>query len=176
MEASEFEAFFRSMFPKLVRYAQRRVDPEQAEDLAATALQTIWVKNLPSCRDEVEERQLQSLAYRVVDGLSRNAWRKDRASRGLVEKLSGHAATAVPDVADEVSGESWPEWATPLSLTDREVLDLLVDGYRVAEIAVILGCTPAAVTMRLQRAKKNARRLWMREVTRHEEERSGDRR
>lgn len=170
MEASEFEAFFRIMFPKLVRYAQRRVAPELAEDLAASALQAIWVKNVEAPVDEHDERRLQSLAYRVVDGLLRNAWRGERASRDLVDALGRHPEERHPDVAEVVDASQWPGWAEPLSLTDREVLDLLVDGYKVREIAVILDCTPAAVTMRLQRAKKNARRLWHREVTRHDAE------
>jgi DNA-directed RNA polymerase specialized sigma24 family protein len=79
----------------------------------------------------------------------------------------------MPDIADEVSDGAWPGWAEPLSPTDREVLDLLIDGYRVAEIADLLDCTPAAASMRLQRAKRNARRLWARQATRHGEEGSG---
>lgn len=168
MEASEFETYFRTMYPRLVRYAQRRLDPEQAEDLAAMALQTIWVKDVPSPTTEIDERRLQSLGYRVLDGHLRNRWRADKTSRALVQTLGGQPENHDPDIADAVV-EAFPEWAEPLSLTDREVLDLLVDGYKVREIAVILDCTPAAVTMRLQRAKKNARQLWTREVTRHEE-------
>lgn len=162
MEASEFETFFRAMFPRLVRYAQRSADPSHAEDLAAAALQVIWVKNLPVPRDEREQRGLESLAYRITDGLLRNKWRAERASRALTSVLESQYRDVVPDVAESIADETWPGWSEPLSLTDREVLGLLVDGYKVSEIAVILDCSPAAVTMRLQRAKKNARRLWAR--------------
>ena len=171
MEASDFEAYFRVMYPKLVRFAQRRVAAELAEDLAAAALQTIWVKDVAAPVDEHEERQLQSLAYRVLDGLLRNAWRSERAARALMDTLVRQPEERQPDVAEEVAASEWPGWAERLSMTDREVLGLLVDGYKVREIAIILDCSPAAVTMRLQRARKNARRLWQREVARYEERR-----
>lgn len=164
MKGPEFEEFFRSMHPKLVRYAQRRVVPDRAEDLAAATLQVIWEKDPPAPADDEESRKLQSLAYRVLEGLLHNAGRADAAYRNALlraERL--HDPTRhVGDVADHVVSDGWPEWAERLSLTDREVLGLLVDGYTVGEIAVILDCSPAAVTMRLRRAKERVRRLWPR--------------
>ena len=62
MEASDFEAYFRVMYPKLVRFAQRRVAAELAAELAAAALRRTWVKGVADPVGEDEERQRQSLA------------------------------------------------------------------------------------------------------------------
>lgn len=164
MEGPEFEEFFRSMHPKLVRYAQRRVPPDRAEELAAATLQVIWEKDPPAPADDDESRTLQSLAYRVLEGLISNHRRADAAYRNARRQAEGlrEHHQQVPNVADHVPADGWPDWAERLSLTDREVLGLLVDGYTVGEIAVILDCSPAAVTMRLRRAKERVRRLWPR--------------
>lgn len=170
MEAPDFEDFFRRTYPMLTRYALRIIDPSTAEELASAALHTIWVKNLPAPIDEVGRRRLQSLAYRILVGNIRNAQRAERNYQRAVQSLAvkGLEHEVQTDPAADVAGEGWPEWAEPLSLTDREVLELLVDGYKVAEIAVVLDCRPAAVTMRLQRAKKNVRLLWFRGVEREQ--------
>lgn len=141
MEIQEFEEFFRLMYPKLVRYAQRTVDPTAAEGLAAAALQTMWSKGLGSPQANLAERSRQSFAYRMVEVL-----------------------------AHDVDEADWPVCGQPVSVTDRDVVELVVDGYKVAEIAVILDCKPGAVTVRLQRAKKNAKLLWSREVKRERQQ------
>lgn len=158
VDAKTFEEFFRQMHPKLVRYARRRLDADLALDVSAQAMQTIWVKNLAAPNGDVELRQLQSLAYRIVEGHIRNAQRTDRRHLRVIDAIAEERRaepTHVDDIADLlIEGES-AAWLEKLSLTDREVLALLADGYAVSEIAVILECTPGAVTMRLQRARKN---------------------
>lgn len=137
MEIPEFEEFFALMYPKLVRYAQRKVDPVVAEAQATAALQTIWTRRITAPGTTNGARTLQSFAYRMVDAL-----------------------------IHEVDEAHWPVWGQPVSMTDRDVLALIVDGYTIAEIAVILNCKAGAVSVRLQRAKKNAKLLWAREVQR----------
>ncbi|MFL6060663.1 MAG: RNA polymerase sigma factor [Marmoricola sp.] len=158
MEQSDYEEFFRLMYPRLTRFAQRRFSAHDAEELAAKALVTIWDKDLPAPADQQSARSLQSLAYSVLQGHMRNAGRAETAYKSA---LAAAAAQASIDRATnaETARAGWPDWASPLSLTDRDVLELVVDGFKVAEISVILDCTPAAVSMRLQRAKRNARRL-----------------
>ena len=169
MDAADFEKFFRETHPRLVRYAKRRLDPESALDVASQAMQTIWAKNLLAATNDVESRQLQSLAYRIVEGHIRNALRsRSRLGRVVlaVAEARRQEPTHVSDIADlVVAGES-TEWLEKLAITDREVLSLVADGYAVAEIAVILECTPAAVTMRLQRAKRNLKLILGRGVQR----------
>lgn len=167
MQVEGFEAFHRLMYPKIVRYARRRLDVDAADEVASQTLQAIWDKDVDDPDDEIEERRLRSLAYRVAEGLIRNAVRAGARRSRLIGRLASAAdqdPRHEPDIADLVVNGS-PSWVSGLPLTDREVLALLVDGYPVAEIAVILDCSPAAVTMRLQRAKKNLRALIGKGVT-----------
>lgn len=162
MDAGEFEAFFRDMHPRLVRYAKRRLDADTALDVASQAMQTIWAKNVATPVDATERRQLQSLAYRIVEGHIRNALRaRGRFGRVVdaVAETRRLEPTHISDIADLVVDGHAIEWLEKLSVTDREVLALVADGYSVAEIALILDCTPAAVSMRLQRAKRNLKLL-----------------
>ncbi|GAA1723889.1 hypothetical protein GCM10009710_00810 [Aeromicrobium alkaliterrae] len=171
VDEPSFEAFFHLMFPRLSRYAQRRVDPMAAEDLAAAALETIWNKDVDTPADDVAHRKLQSLAYRVLEGHLRNGVRGAARRSRVVEAVADEvlARPHDPDVAEVVTTDSWPEWAESLSYSDRDVLELVVDGYRVSEIAIILDCSPGAVTMRLRRAKRNARLLFDRRVGTHDD-------
>lgn len=152
----DFEDFFRHTHPKILRYTKRFLDPDAAMDAAAQTMHTIWVKDVDAPRTEIEHRQLQSLAYRVADGHVRNAHRSASRLARLVEAVAGVAGRrgVAPDVADLVV-EGPTAWLDLLSLTDREVLSLVADGYRVSEISLILECSPAAVSMRLQRARRN---------------------
>ena len=160
MELPDFEDFFRAVFPALVRYAQRQVDPAEAEDLAQLTLEVIWNKNVRSPRDDLEHKKLRNLAYRVLEGLLRNRSRAEFAYRRAIDRVGRLSPEHPKDLIESIVFDEWPEWTRSLSLTDRQVLELIVDGYKVAEIAVILDCTPAAVSMRLQRARKNAKALW----------------
>lgn len=162
VDAAEFEHFFRDMHPRLVRYAKRRVDPESALDIASMTMQTIWSKNLDAPADDVSERKLKSFAYRIAEGHIRNTMRSQERVRRVVSVVTDTHLTSplhVDDVADLVVGSDGSEWLVQLSFTDREVLALIADGYAVSEIAAILDCTPAAVSMRLQRAKRNLKLL-----------------
>ena len=157
VDAGGFEEFFHVMHPKLVRYAKRRLDPDTALDVASQAMHTIWTKEISNPESEAESRQLQSLAYRIVEGHIRNALRSHRRFARVLDAVAEtrRHPDVVSDVADVVVDGGPAAWLDKLSLTDREVLSLLGDGYTVSEIAVILDCTPAAVSMRLQRARKN---------------------
>ncbi|OUZ10251.1 hypothetical protein BHE97_07800 [Aeromicrobium sp. PE09-221] len=167
MEVPDFNDFFRSVFPDLVRYAQRQVNSAEAEDLAQLTLEVIWNKNVQSPRYDLEHKKLKNLAYRVLEGLLRNRWRAEVAYRQAIDRVGKLPSERTKDLIELVVFDEWPEWTRSLSLTDRQVLELVIDGYKVAEIAIILDCTPAAVSMRLQRARKNAKALWAdREVNR----------
>jgi RNA polymerase sigma-70 factor (ECF subfamily) len=158
VDAPDFEEFFREMHPRLVRYAKRRLEAETALDVASQTMQTIWSKNLDNPADDVAKRKLQSLAYRVVEGHIRNTLRANDRFRRLAATVADTQRTDpdhVEDIADLVVQPDGSSWLSQLKLTDREVLALLADGYAVAEIAVILDCSPAAISMRLQRARKN---------------------
>ena len=144
-----------------MRYAKRFLGPDAAMDAASQTMHTIWTKNVDAPRTEIEHRQLQSLAYRVADGHIRNTQRGAKRFARLLEAVAsvGGRFAVVADVADLVVEDGPAEWLGQLSLTDREVLSLIADGYAVSEMSCILECSPAAVSMRLQRARRNLRTI-----------------
>lgn len=158
MDAAHFEHFFREMHPRLIRYAKRRLDAESASDVASMTMQTIWTKGVDAPSDEVSHRQLQSLAYRIVEGHIRNTLRAQQRLSRVVSAVTDMTRTSpahLTDIADLVVPPEGSEWLAHLSFTDREVLALVADGYAVSEISLILDCSAAAVSMRLQRARRN---------------------
>lgn len=162
MQISTFETFHREMFGRLTRYASRLADPATAEDAAAMALHTVWKKDLPEPRDDDELRGLQSLAYRIVEGHLRNLARAERSRSKMVSGVIDIARVGPdhePDIADLVCADGAPDWLADLSVTERQVLSLVYDGFSVSEIAPILGCSPGAVSMRLNRARKHVQHV-----------------
>ncbi|MDR1426623.1 MAG: hypothetical protein LBJ08_02550 [Bifidobacteriaceae bacterium] len=159
MTEAEFRDFFEFMHPPLARYARRHLDPDTANDVAVDTLRSVWTKGIEAPRDDVEHRQLLSLSYRICDGLIRNATRAEERRRALVERVTQRSSLdtqAAPDIAEGiVQAAAAEELLKQLSDADREVVALLLDGYKVAEMAVILGCGAPAVTMRLRRAKNH---------------------
>lgn len=151
------------MHPKLVRYASRQLDIDTASEVAVDVMRTFWSKNPSQPATDVADRQLQSLCYRICDGAIRNALRAQRRHRTLVMAVASKAGPteSVPDVADLVTGDTATDILGKISKTDRQVLVLVADGYRVSEIAVVLGTSPAAVSMRLRRAKSNLQQALM---------------
>lgn len=171
MEVPEFEAFFRKMFPRLVRYGQRSFSAAQAEDLAIAALEVMWRKDLPAPTAEQDENRHESLAFHVMRGLMQNATRAEGSSRRMLGSLARQRFRNAEDVAESVLVDRWPRWAEDLPSSDRELLGMVADGYKVNEIAGILGRTPAAVSMRLRRARDRARELWEAQGVDHEQRR-----
>lgn len=146
------------MHPRLVRYAKRRVDAESAMDVAAMTLQTIWSKDMAAPIDDDADRQLQSFAYRIAEEHLRSLQPVPDPSKRATSPMTDTARVdpaEIDDIANLVVTPDAAPWLTQLSFTDREVLALVADGYTVSEIAVILDCRAAAVSMRLQRAKRN---------------------
>lgn len=160
VETEEFEEFFGFMHSRLLRYAMRSLDADTANDVAIQSLQTIWTKNLPAPASDAERRELQGLSYRVADGYIRNAIRAQHRRRRLIEAVADHQLTSSreePDVAEQFVGRGWSDRTVAVLATlgpaDREVVGLIVDGFKVGEIAVILDKSPGAISMRLRRAK-----------------------
>lgn len=162
MDDEFLSGFFRHMRPRLFQFARRRLDVETAHEVALEAMVTLWRKGIPNPTDETELRQLQSLAYRVVEGHMRNALRSKKQRENLNDALEAQLRVGVGE-HDETVEHAVPAATTELiakmSQSDREVLSLYIDGYRTAEIAEILGCSPKAASMRLARARKNLQTL-----------------
>lgn len=164
VEVDEFERFFDLMRPRLMRRATRTLDIDTANEVAIAALHTIWTKNLPAPRDHSEQLRLQALAYRILDGHVRNVQRaRARRARLLDAVVDQQISTRTdePDVADWIdrqeSERAIQELLAGLPDNEREVVILVIDGFRINEIATILGRRPGAISMRLNRARRHLR-------------------
>ena len=155
------------MHPKIVRYARRWLDVDAAGEVANDTMRSLHAKAPANPRSDEENRRLQSLCYRISEGLIKNELRAERRRDALFRALSrqNEAEFAVQhDFSDGVLGDAEvSRLLGELSPTDQTVLSLLLDGYRVSEMALVLECTPAAATMRLKRAKENLKLLLRRD-------------
>jgi RNA polymerase sigma factor (sigma-70 family) len=165
VELEEFEAFFEFMRPRLMGTALRSLDVDTANEVAIAALHTIWTKNVEAPRNNVEQLQLQALTYRVLEGNVRNALRSRARRARLLEAVVDREQTArtnEPDVADSLDWQederSIDALLGALSESERQVVTLVLDGFKVNEIAEMLGRRPGAISMRLNRARKQLRR------------------
>ncbi len=156
MTEEEFADYFRRMYPRLVAFASRTGDHHQAHDLAARALETVWSKNLAAPVDPEQRAGLDALAFAILRGLMQNDRRSDRRRSALLRRVA-LLGGAEPTTGHDPEPPSWPDWFRALPPADRELLLLLADGFSTEEIAQILGCTKAAATKRLSRARQRVR-------------------
>jgi RNA polymerase sigma factor (sigma-70 family) len=160
MGETEFRDFFALMYPKLVKFGMRKVDFHTAQDLAAATLETLWKKEPEAPSTDLERAQLHSFAFRIFDGHLRNTLRGNGRHVGLLKRLISLDVVArdEPDGSTAINFD-YPPWFDQLSERDQEVLKLFNDGYRTAEIAEILGCSPGTASKRLNRAKERIQEI-----------------
>lgn len=141
-----FQVLFSEVYEPIQRYARRRVDPDAVDDIVSETMLTLWRR-----LDEVPADALP-WTYGVARRQVANHRRAGRRHLQVVRRAeseprpgpSDHPLDAELDTALSVLGDS-----------DREVLHLWAwEQLEPAEIAVVLGRTPNAVSIRLHRAKK----------------------
>ena len=149
MADDSFVAAYAQHLPAVSAYLSRRVERRFVEDLAADVFAIAWRK-----RDAVTSGEELPWLYRIAANLVANHRRKQAATASFIAGLRpADSAPAAEDivVADQSLAEAW----TQLPPKDREVLALSVlEDLPVATIAVALGISPNAVSIRLHRAKK----------------------
>jgi RNA polymerase sigma-70 factor (ECF subfamily) len=150
--AARFDEVYEAARDPLVRYLARRAAPDAVEDLFAEVMTVAW-RRLADIPAGAELPWLYATARRVLANHRRSNGRFGR----LVEKLAlvdRHAAPGLPpngdpDLADALAG---------LSATDAEILRLWAwEELAPAEIAVVLGISANAASIRLHRAKGRLR-------------------
>ncbi len=145
---AEFTRCFEREMPRLLRYAQRHVGPELAQDVVADTFQIAWRKweELP----ESTYPWLVGTARKVIGNHVRSLVRRRRLDSrlGLLADV-----TAGADVEPTARIEALRRLAA-LSTIDREALLLVAwDGLTSEESATVLGISPAAFRKRLSRAR-----------------------
>ena len=155
---ADYRAFFREVYPDLLRFAQRRVEPSEAEEVAAEAMLIVW-RRFDRAPREPSDRRAWTF------GVARNVLFNTRRSRtrwnALGVRLAAHAVPSTDDHAERVNASvdvrrAW-EQLTP---SQQETLALtILDGLRANEAAVVLGITAVSYRARLTRARRALRVL-----------------
>ncbi|WP_165399978.1 RNA polymerase sigma factor [Xylanimonas ulmi] len=153
--APDFGAVFRAHYPGVLAYLRRRVPPSDAEDLAAEVFAIAWDR-WDAVPHEVRP-WLFGVARNVAAGHARATGRRQRL------ELRAQRERDLPDDGGHglatVSLDLRLAWSR-LSDADREAIALVAwDGLTGAEAAAVLGCTRAAFSVRLSRARRRLSRL-----------------
>ncbi|MFD6176046.1 MULTISPECIES: RNA polymerase sigma factor [unclassified Isoptericola] len=147
-----FSEVFRSTYPDVLGYLRRRVEHQVAEDLAAEVFTIAWD------RWDSVPREVRPWLF----GVARNLLADDRRRQGRRRRLELRAAAEHPLPEDDVASAAASmdlrlAWGR-LGDADREVLALVTwDGLTGREAAQVLGCTRAAFSVRLTRARRRLR-------------------
>ena len=151
---ARFEALYEVAFRRVLAYALRRADsPEDAADVVAETFAIAWRRLDDVPTDDRAVLWLYATARRVLA----NEIRRRRRRSALVERLGAELATAVPPVT---AGRDPDRLTEALALRqlkeeDRELLMLAGwEGLDADELSSLLGCSAAAVRIRLHRARR----------------------
>lgn len=157
MDEAGFRALFSAAFDDVWRFARRRTSSAtDADDVAAETFAVAWRR-----RADLPEDKVRLWLFGTARHVLANQHRGDRRRLGLGARLAavpsppGPADPAVV-VADE-DHDARALWTALASLPDDD-RDLLVmrawDELAVTEMAVLLGCSPNAVSVRLTKARR----------------------
>ncbi|WP_229070009.1 RNA polymerase sigma factor [Actinoplanes sp. DH11] len=144
-----FRRLHRETYADLLRFVERRVPADDAEDIVSTVFLTAWRRlgELP----EDARPWLFAIAHKTMANRTRS-WLRRRA---LDVRLMSVENTTAPDGAAGTAARIDLEraWRT-LSVADREVLALVAfDGLTSEQAATVLNCRRSAFAMRLARAR-----------------------
>lgn len=149
---ARFDACFRAYYAEVLAYAFRRLgDRSAAEDVAAQTFAVAWrrLSTLPA--DPLP--WLFGVARLVVRNETRSARRRVRLLARITGQDPPRAARDPAEPAAECSGIVTA--LGHLSEGQREVLRLAAwEGMDARRAAAALGCSPAAYTLRLYRARR----------------------
>jgi RNA polymerase sigma-70 factor (ECF subfamily) len=145
---ARFEELAGRVYEPLQRYARRRTDPETAADVVADALLVAWRR-----LDDVPPDRELPWCYGVVRHCLANARRTAARQLRLVERLASQPGEpAAADSADDIALE---DALATLKPDDGEVLRLWAwEQLQPREIALVLGTTANAASIRLFKAKR----------------------
>ncbi|MEI2711779.1 MAG: RNA polymerase sigma factor [Nocardioides sp.] len=146
--------FLVDMLPKVHRFIRARFKAELAEDLASDTLVTLLQKQVSPPKDESELLQLRSLTYKIAARHISNAEKKARRQAKVLEQGMLRVTPGVDPTYEAVVPLDLAAAIAQLDFNDRQAVNLMIAGFRTAEIAEILGITAKAASMRLARARE----------------------
>ncbi len=143
-----FDAFYRTHYTLILRFVERRIDPDLAADICAECFSIAWRKFDP------ENPFSLAWLYQTARNLLGNAYRRRDRSQQLVERLRLEPPESTPaddryDL-DRALGMLGPK--------DREALQLTYwEGLSAMQVAEVLQCTEQAAWKRISRARTQLR-------------------
>lgn len=151
LRRQRFEAVAADVYEPLQRYLRRRSSPDDAADLLADSLLTIW-RRIDDVPIEAPLPWCYGVARRTLSNHRRGAQRRLR----LVERLETQTGPSlILDPIESLEDGELAEALERLPAADQEILRLWAwEQLEPREIAEALGSTPNAVSLRLSRAKK----------------------
>ena len=143
--APAFEALVADVYAPLQRYLRRRTDPVTADDVLGDVLLVMWRR-----ADDIPADAPLAWCYGVARGCLANALRGSDRRLRLVRRIA-QEPPATPTEDDPLLAEA----LDALPAGERELLRLWAwEQLAPAEIAVVLGITPNAASIRLHRSKQ----------------------
>ena len=146
----DVDSLYRLHYDEILRYAARRTDLATATEVAAETFLIAW-------RHRHEQVAApRAWLYAIARNLVISAARRQARSEHLAHELRHGTAGQTPDVAEVVTERDRAIRALAgLSEALRETLQVTAwDGLTVAEAAVVLGCAPSTIRVRLLRARR----------------------
>ncbi len=161
---ARFRAVYEATYDDLVRFAQRRVHPSHAEDVASDVFLVAWrrLDDLPA--DHGDARAwLFGVARATLLNHRRGARRRDALAVRLADASA--VGSSAPGGGPDPGGDGTVDrldlvraWSR-LSDAEQEAMSLTVwEGLTSAQAGVVLGCSATAYRLRLLRARRALRR------------------
>lgn len=152
MSPDEFSGRYAHYIAPISRFVSRRVESMDVDDIVADVFSIAWRKH-----HHVTDGEELPWLYRIASNLIANHRRKSartvRLMAQLVVRDPAPSAESIA-VADLSLAAAWER----LNPRYREVLALTaIDGLTITEVAIVLGVTPNAVSVRLNRARSQLR-------------------
>lgn len=148
---ARFEQLFTAHYGDLMRYATRRVGADAASDVVSSTFMIAW-RRLADVPDDRSRAWLYGTARKVIANELRGRERRERLRRRAGSDADGAAADHAGPVAEHLRIRAVLDELAP---RDQELLRLTEwDGLDLDEAAAVLGCSRAAVKVRLHRARR----------------------
>jgi RNA polymerase sigma-70 factor, ECF subfamily len=144
-----FERVVGSVYEPIQRFLLRRTDPATADDVLGDVLLVLWRR-----LDDVPDGEPLPWSYGIARGCLANARRSAARQERLAERIA-HERPVEPADDDRLA-----DALGALPEDDRELLRLWAwEQLPPREIAVVLGVSANAATIRLHRAKRRLKNL-----------------
>jgi RNA polymerase sigma factor (sigma-70 family) len=147
---AQFSAMYRAQYADVLAFVRRRAHPVQADDVVGETFLAAWRRRRELPPDP------RPWLFRTARNLMLNADRSARRQRAVAVRVAEHdrADGYEPMLSAEARMDLVTAWRS-LSTSDQELLALHAwEGLTDKEAATVLGCTRAAFSMRLSRAKR----------------------